>query len=307
VVSGERLTLEVCGVGFANPVVTASGTFNFGREYAQVFPLSLLGGVTTKGTSPYPKPGNPAPRITETPAGMLNSIGLENKGMDRYVADELPWLREQGTRIILNVYGETPAEFAAVCRTCGPLVDLVELNLSCPNVHGGALPFANDPAATAEVTRAALDATDRPVLVKLSPNTDLLRTAEAAERAGCHGFAVINTLLGMRIELDTRRPTLGTGIGGLSGPAIKPVAVRWVHALYPSTDLPIIGMGGISTWRDAIEFALAGASLVAVGTATFADPWAAPKCVSGIAGYLEEAGERWTDLIGAAHRPVHLA
>jgi dihydroorotate dehydrogenase (NAD+) catalytic subunit len=294
--------LDFLGVPFANPIVTASGTFNFGREYAHLYDLSRLGGITTKGTSPHPIAGNRAPRVAETPFGMLNAIGLENKGVERYVAEELPWLRENySTRIIVNVFGDTPEEFAEVAGKLGNLPHLLEINLSCPNVHGGLVPFSSDPAATAEVVRRVKDATSLPLIVKLSPNTDPLRTAEAAEAAGADGFSLINTLIGMRIGLDTRKPVLANGTGGLSGPAVLPVAVRMVHALHRATSKPIIGMGGVSTWQDAVELALAGARLVAVGTATFTDPHAPIRVIEGVEAYLSERGERWVDLVGAAH------
>ncbi len=296
------LSIDFLGVTFPNPVVTASGTFNFGKEYAHLYPLSRLGAITTKGTSPRPIPGAPPPRVTETPGGMLNAIGLENKGVERYVQDELPWLREQGARVIVNVFGDTPEEFAYVAERVSPFAHLLELNLSCPNVHGAGLPFAHDPQAAAEVVRAVKGATDRPVIVKLSPNAPILPVAEACEAAGVDGFSLINTLLGMRIDLETRRPVLGHKTGGLSGPAVKPVAVRLVYELYRHTDKPILGMGGIRTVEDALEFALAGARMVAVGTATFSDPFAPLKLVEGLERFFAGRADTWRDWVGAAHR-----
>jgi dihydroorotate dehydrogenase (NAD+) catalytic subunit len=277
--------------------------FNFGREYAHLYPLSRLGAVTTKGVSPRPIAGAPTPRITETPMGMLNAIGLENKGVDAYVAGELPWLKAQGARVIVNVFGDAPADFALVAGKVSPYADLIEVNLSCPNVHGGNLPFAHDPEAAAAVIRRVKDATDRPVLAKLSPNGPILPVAEALEAAGVDGFSLVNTLLGMRMDLERKRPVLGNRQGGLSGPAIKPVAVRLVYELYRHTDRPILGMGGIRNAEDALEFALAGARLVAVGTATFADPYAPVKVIEGLEGYLQQRGDRWIDWVGAAHTP----
>ena len=297
----NRLEVEFLGVRFPNPVVTASGTFNFGREYAHLYPLSRLGAVTTKGTSPRPIAGAPTPRITETPMGMLNAIGLENKGVDAYVAGELPWLKAQGARVIVNVFGDAAEDFAHVARKVSPFADLIEVNLSCPNVHGGSLPFAHDPAAAAEVVRRVKDATDRPVLAKLSPNGPLLPVAEALEAAGVDGFSLINTLLGMRMDLERKRPVLGNRQGGLSGPAIRPVAVRLVYELYRHSDRPILGMGGVASAEDALELALAGARLVAVGTATFSDPYAPIKVIEGLERFLEARGERWSDWVGAAH------
>ncbi|WP_457631197.1 dihydroorotate dehydrogenase [Oceanithermus sp.] len=300
----NRLEVEFLGITFPNPVVTASGTFNFGREYAHLYPLSRLGAITTKGVSPRPLAGAPTPRITETPMGMLNAIGLENKGVDAYVAGELPWLKEQGARVIVNVFGDTPADFALVAGKVSPYADLIEVNLSCPNVHGGNLPFAHDPEAAAAVIRRVKDATDRPVLAKLSPNGPILPVAEALEAAGVDGFSLINTLLGMRMDLERKRPVLGNRQGGLSGPAIKPVAVRLVYELYRHTDRPILGMGGVSSAEDALEFALAGARLVAVGTATFADPYAPLRVARELEEYLESRNERWEDWIGAGHTPA---
>lgn len=235
--------------------------------------------------------------------GMLNAIGLENKGVDAYVADELPWLKAQGARVIVNVFGDEAADFAHVARKVSPYADLIEVNLSCPNVHGGRLPFAHDPEAAAEVVRRVKDATDRPVLAKLSPNGPLLPVAEVLEAAGVDGFSLINTLLGMRMDLERRRPVLGNRQGGLSGPAVKPVAVRLVYELYRHTDRPILGMGGIASAEDALEFALAGARLVAVGTATFADPYAPLKIARGLEAFFQGRGERWRDWVGAAHTP----
>lgn len=295
--------LTFLGIRFRNPVLTASGTFNFGREYAHLYDLSRLGGITTKGTSREPIAGNRPPRVAETPGGMLNAIGLENKGVERYAAEELPWLRENvDAAIVVNVFGDTAEDFARVAARLGRLPHLLELNLSCPNVHGGRVPFSADPRAAAEVVARVKDATDLPVVVKLSPNSDPLPVAAAAEAAGADGFSLINTLIGMRVDLRTRRPALANQTGGLSGPAILPVAVRLVHLLYRNTDRPIIGMGGVSSAHDALELCLAGARLVAVGTATFTDPFAPIKVIDGLSAVLDDAGERWIDLVGGAHR-----
>jgi len=299
----NRLEVEFLGIRFPNPVVTASGTFNYGLEYAHLYPLSALGAITTKGTSLEPIAGAPTPRITETPMGMLNAIGLENKGVEAYLQHELPWLKEQGARVIVNVFGDRAGDFAEVARRVSPYANLIEVNLSCPNVHGGRLPFAHDPQAAAEVVRRVKDATERPVLAKLSPNGPILPVAEALEAAGVDGFSLINTLLGMRMDLDKKRPILGNASGGLSGPAIKPVAVRLVYELYRHTDRPILGMGGVASAADALELALAGASLVAVGTATFSNPYAPYKVIKGLDEYLSEREETWRDWIGAAHTP----
>ena len=296
--------LSFLGLNFKNPIVTASGTFNFGREYAHLYDLSELGGLTTKGTSLHPRAGNPTPRVAETPAGMLNAIGLENKGVEHYVTDELPWLRESfDTKVIVNVFGETPAEFAAVASRLGRWPHLLELNLSCPNVHGGALPFASDPKATEAVVRAVKDATDLPVIVKLSPNTDHLRTAQAAEAAGANGFSLINTILAAKIDTRTGRSALAYGTGGLSGPAVLPVAVRMVMQLARATSLPILGMGGVAGADDALQLAMAGATLVAVGTATFTNPIAPLEIARGLRDRLTAEGRSWGDVVGLALRP----
>jgi len=295
------LEVEFLGVRFPNPVVTASGTFNYGKEYAHLYPLSRLGAITTKGTSPRPIPGAPPPRIAETEAGMLNAIGLENKGVDAYLKDELPWLKAQGARVIVNVFGENPAEFALVAGKVSPYADLIEVNLSCPNVHAGGLPYAHDPRAAAGVIRAVKDATDRPVLAKLSPEGPTLKVAEASERAGADGFSLINTIRGMRIDLETKKPILGHKTGGLSGPAVKPIAVRLIYELFQNTDRPILGMGGVQSVGDALELALAGARLVAVGSATFADPYAPIKLVQGLEAFFAGRRDTWLDWVGGAH------
>jgi len=295
------LEVDFLGVRLPNPVVTASGTFNFGKEYAHLYPLSRLGAITTKGTSPRPIPGAPPPRITETEGGMLNAIGLENKGVEAYLEDELPWLKAQGARVIVNVFGESPAEFALVARKVSPYADLIEVNLSCPNVHAGGLPYAHDPRAAAGVIRVVKDATDRPVLAKLSPEGPTLKVAEALEQAGTDGFSLINTIRGMRIDLETRKPVLGHRTGGLSGPAIRPIAVRLIYELFQNTDRPILGMGGVRTVEDALELALAGARMVAVGTATFADPYAPLKLVQGLEAFFAGSRDTWLDWVGGAH------
>ena len=293
------LELEFCGVKFKNPVVAASGTFHYGREYSELFPLALLGGVTTKGTSLLPRAGAPGPRVTETPAGMLNAIGLENPGLAAALP-ELEWLQAQGTRVIFNAYGESPAEFAELARRSQPYCDLFELNLSCPNVAAGHLPFASDPAAAAAAVRAAKDATDRPVIAKLSPEGPVLAVAQSCQAAGADGFSLINTLRGMQIDSTTQKPRLGNLSGGLSGPAIRPLAVYWLYQLARQTDLPLIGMGGVQNWEDGLELALAGAHLVAIGSASFHDPYAAPKLAQGLADFFQDRPDSWRDWVGRA-------
>jgi len=298
----KRLEIEFLGLEFPNPVVTASGTFGFGREYAHLYPLSELGAITTPSITLQPYRGAPTPRITETPMGMLSAIGLENEGVDAYVASELPWLKEQGARVIVNICGEKPGDFALVADKVRPFADLIEVNLACPR-PGGKPPFNRSPKNAAEVIRQVKEVNDRPLLAKLSPGESLLPVARALEDAGVDGFSLINPPPGMRMDLERRRPVLGSRHGGLSGPAIKPQALYWVYQLYRHTNLPILGMGGIANGEDALEFALAGARLVAVGTATFADPYAPLKTIDELNGLLAARSETWREWVGAGHTP----
>jgi dihydroorotate dehydrogenase (NAD+) catalytic subunit len=292
--------ISFCGVSFKNPIITAAGTFNYGREYARLFDPSRLGGVATKGTSRYPIAGNPTPRVAETVGGMLNAIGLENKGVERYIDEDLPWLR-QHTNVIVNVFGNTAQEFAEVVRLLGDLPHLIELNLSCPNVHAGKLPFAADPAAVFDVVTAVKANTNLPVIAKLSPNTDPLMAAEAAARAGIDGFSLINTLIGMKFDLTSKRPVLANTTGGLSGPAVFPVALRLVYELRRATALPIIGLGGVANAENALEMALAGANLVGVGTAMYHNPLVGLEIIENVRLRLIERRETWQQWVGAGH------
>ena len=269
--------VELAGVTLKNPIVPASGTFGFGREYAGYFDLSNLGGICVKGLTVHPREGNPCPRIAETPAGMLNSVGLQNPGVDAFVEKELPWLRTQGTKIIANLSGNTLEEYALLAEKLSvPGVDMLEVNISCPNVKHGGLAFGTMPESAAAATKAVKSHTHLPVMVKLSPNvTDITEIARAVEAEGADAVSLINTLLGMRIDLNTRRPILRNNTGGLSGPAVLPVAVRCVHQVYQAVKIPILGMGGVSSGEDAAELMMAGAAAVGVGTATISDP-AAP-------------------------------
>lgn len=269
--------VELAGVSLKNPIVPASGTFGFGREYEGYFELSQLGGICVKGLTIKPREGNPCPRIAETPAGMLNSVGLQNPGVDAFVEKELPWLKTKGTKIIANLSGNTLEEYAALSEKLSvPGVDMLEVNISCPNVKHGGLAFGTLPESAAAATNAVKAHTHLPVMVKLSPNvTDITEIARAVEAAGADAVSLINTLLGMRIDLNTRRPILRNNTGGLSGPAVLPVAVRCVHQVYRAVKIPILGMGGVSSGEDAAELMMAGAAAVGVGTATISDP-AAP-------------------------------
>ena len=284
-ISKVDLSVELAGVRLKNPVVAASGTFGFGREYGQFFDLSELGGICCKGLTLHPREGNPPPRIAETPLGMLNSVGLQNPGVDAFIRDELPFLRQHDVAVIANISGNTPEEYGVMCEKLSEAgVDMIEVNISCPNVKAGGLAYGTRPELAAEVTAEAKQHARVPVLVKLSPNvTDVTEIARAAADAGADALSLINTLRGMRIDVNTRRPVLRMNTGGLSGPAVLPVAVRMVWEVANAVKLPILGMGGVSTGEDAAQLMLAGASAVAVGTALFTDPFAPLKVRDALA------------------------
>lgn len=274
------LSVELAGVRLKNPIVVASGTFGFGREYSRFYDLSELGGICAKGLTLHRREGNPAPRIAETPMGILNSVGLQNPGVDAFIAEELPFLRQYDLRVIANISGNTPEEYGIMCEKLADAgVDLIEVNISCPNVKAGGLAYGTKPELAAEVTQVAkAHAGNVPVMVKLSPNvTDITEIARAVEGAGADAVSLINTLRGMRIDINTGRPVLKMNTGGLSGPAVLPVAVRMVWEVANAVKVPILGMGGISKGSDAAQMMMAGASAVAVGTACFADPYAPVK------------------------------
>ena len=283
------LAVNLGGIRLKNPVVTASGTFGYGREYAEYFDLNRLGGITVKGVSLKPIPGNPTPRTVETPAGMLNAIGLENSGLDGFITEALPFLRQFDTAVIVNIFGYSIEEYTAVAERLDGVegVDGVEVNISCPNVKAGGISFGTDPILTHEIISAVRKATRLPVIAKLTPNvTDITVIAKAARDAGADALSLINTLRGMSIDIEKKRPHLANITGGLSGPAIRPVAVRMVWEVARAVDIPILGMGGIMRYEDAIEFILAGALCVAVGTANFVNPQAAIEVIEGIESYL---------------------
>lgn len=286
------LSVDLAGVPLKNPVVAASGTFGFGREYAQFFDLSELGGICCKGLTLHPRVGNPAPRIAETPMGILNSVGLQNPGVDAFLEQELPFLRRYDVKVIANISGNTPEEYGVMCEKLSDAgVDLIEINISCPNVKAGGLAYGTRPELAAEVTETAKKHARVPVMVKLSPNvTDITEIARAAADAGADALSLINTLRGMRIDVNTRRPILKMNTGGLSGPAVLPIAVRMVWEVAQAVDLPILGMGGVSRAGDAAQLMLAGASAVAVGTALFADPYAPIKVRDGLAEIAAKQG-----------------
>ena len=289
----ERLKVNVCGVEFKNPVIPASGTYGYGREYECLYPLSKLGGISVKGTTLKPRQGNQGPRVAETPAGMLNSVGLQNGGAEKFLNYELPNLLTKDTRIIANIAGASIEDCAELASLINPsAVDMVELNISCPNVKQGGAAFGTDCNVAAAVTAAVKkELPDKPLMVKLSPNvTSITDIAKAVEAAGADALSLINTLLGMRIDIKTRRPILRNNVGGLSGPAVFPVAVRMVWQTANAVKIPVVGMGGISTWEDAVEMMMAGASAVQVGAAIFADPYAPVKMIDGLEKYCEDNG-----------------
>ena len=286
-------SVTLAGVRMKNPVVVASGTFGFGREYGQFYDLSELGGICCKGLTLHRREGNPPPRIAETPMGILNSVGLQNPGVDAFIEHELPELRKHELAVIANISGNTPEEYGVMCgKLSAAGVDLIEVNISCPNVKAGGLAYGTRPELAAEVTAVTkAHAGTVPVMVKLSPNvTDITEIARAAADAGADALSLINTLRGMRIDVRTRRPILRMNTGGLSGPAVLPVAVRMVWEVHQAVDLPILGMGGVSKGEDAAQLMLAGASAVAVGTACFADPYAPVRVRDGLAELAEEQG-----------------
>ena len=296
----STLGVTIAGVPFKNPVTVASGTFGFGREFAQFYDLSRLGGIMVKGLTPAPREGNKPPRIAETPLGMLNSVGLQNPGVAAFIRDELPYLRQFDTNIIANITGATPQEYADMTHALSQAgVDMIEINVSCPNGKEGGALLGAAASGISSVVSACKKAATVPLIVKLSPNvTDIVEMAKAARDAGADCLSLINTLLGMRIDTVTRRPILGNNMGGLSGPAVKPVAVRMIYQVACAVDLPIIGMGGIMTADDAMEFLLAGATAVSVGTANLVDPMAAVTVLEGLRDRLGSTGESVCDIIG---------
>ena len=283
----SRLNVDFCGVSFKNPVIPASGTFGYGREYEQFYPLSKLGGISVKGTTLGRREGNPGPRVAETPSGMLNSVGLQNGGVKKFLEYEMPNLVTKDTRIIANIAGATVEECAELAAMLeGSAVDLIELNISCPNVKAGGAAFGTDCTVAGQVTRAVKDATSKPLMVKLSPNvTSITDIAKSVEANGADAVSLINTLLGMRIDIKTGRPILKNNVGGLSGPAVFPVAVRMVWQVANAVKIPVMGMGGVATWEDAVEIMMAGASAVQVGAAIFNDPYAPIKIIDGLEQY----------------------
>ena len=301
-----KTAVTLSGIRLDNPVIPASGTFGFGYEFAQWYDINCLGAISVKGTTREPRFGNPAPRIAETEGGMLNAVGLQNPGIDKVLAEELPRLRELYTKpIIHNISGFSMDEYVECCAKAdaSPHTDLIEVNVSCPNVHHGGMSFGTDPNMVYDVTRAVKAVCKKPVYLKLSPNvTDIVSIAMACAEGGADGLSLINTLMGMRIDLKRRAPILANTTGGLSGPAVFPVALRMVWQVYEAVDLPIIGMGGVSSAEDVVEMMLAGATAVQVGAANLTDPMACKTIIDDLPGVLERLGVNdINELIGGAH------
>lgn len=286
----KDLSVTVAGVRFPNPVIAASGTYGFGQDYTDLYPLNKLGGISCKGTTLEPRNGNPAPRIAETPAGMLNSVGLQNPGIDMFITGYLPQLKKDGNVIIANIAGATLDDYKrAVERLDSTDVDMIELNISCPNVKQGGASWGVTCDGAAAVTKTVRAVTKKPLMVKLTPNvTNIVDIAKAVEAEGADCLSLINTLLGMRIDIRTRRPILKNNVGGFSGPAVFPVALRMVWQVANAVDIDVVGMGGITTAADAIEMMMAGAKAIQMGTAIFTDPYSPLKVIDGLEKYMEE-------------------
>ncbi len=290
----NRLAVTLCGIELDNPVIPASGTFGYGKEFAELYDINILGTFSFKGTTKDPRLGNPVPRIAEAPSGMLNAVGLQNPGVDHVIACELPEMAAFFHKpVMANVSGFSVDDYVYTCEKLDkePQVGWLEVNISCPNVHGGGMSFGTDPEAAAEVTRAVKAVTTKPVIVKLSPNvTDITAIAKACEQAGADGISLINTLLGMRIDLKTRRPILANTTGGLSGPAVFPVALRMVYQAAQAVSIPVVGMGGVSTAEDVLEMMMAGAAAVEVGAANLTDPFACKKIIEDLPAAMDKYG-----------------
>lgn len=294
------------GTELANPIIPASGTFGFGYEFAEIYDINILGTFSTKGTTKEPRFGNPTPRIAECEAGMLNSVGLQNPGVDKVISEELPKLSKCfHKKVMANVSGFSVEDYAYSCEKLDkePQVGWLEVNVSCPNVHNGGMSFGTSPQSAAEVVRAVKQVTKKPVFMKLTPNvTDIVSIAKACEDAGADGISLINTLLGMRIDLKTKRPVLANKMGGFSGPAVFPVALRMVYQVYEAVQIPIIGMGGVMSAENVIEMMLAGATAVQVGAANLVEPLACKQIIEDLPGEMERLGiENLSDIIGGAH------
>lgn len=300
--SSGKLSVNFAGVEFKNPLIPASGAFGYGREYEHFYPLSVLGGISVKGTTGTKRNGNPTPRIAETASGMLNSVGLQNPGIDHFISVELPNLITKDTVVIANIAGSTADEYREIAEKLDSAnVDIIEVNISCPNVKAGGAAFGVSCEGAAEITKIVRSVTSKPVMMKLSPNvTNIADIARAVEAEGADAVSLINTLLGMRIDIKTGRPVLHNNVGGLSGPAIFPVAVRMVWQVANAVKIPVCGMGGISTWEDVVEMMMAGAKTVQIGAALFADPMAPIKILDGLEKYVSDNKlNSLQDIVGA--------
>ena len=296
-----NLSVTLCGVQFKNPVIAASGTFGFGREYNELYDIGVLGGVSTKGLTIHPRLGNPTPRIAESRGVILNAVGLQNPGVEHFIQNDLEWLKNTGTRVIANVAGKTLEDYKNICAKLDGLVDMIELNISCPNVKSGGMAFGIKPETVEEVTKYAKSGLKiTPLNVKLSPNVEnIANNAKAAQNGGADCISLINTLTGMAIDIERRKPIIANNTGGVSGAGVKPIAVRMVYEASQAVDIPVIGMGGITCAEDAIEFLMAGATAVQVGTANFTDPYAMPKIIDGLNAWCDKHGvESVSDLTG---------
>ena len=301
-----RLSVDLCGIPLDNPVIPASGTFGYGYEFAELYDINCLGTFSFKGTTREPRFGNPTPRIAECTAGLINAVGLQNPGVDAVIAEELPKLKQCFRKpVMANVNGFSVEEYAETCEKLDkePQVGWLEVNVSCPNVHGGGMSFGTDPKAAAEVVKAVKAVTTKPVLIKLTPNvTDIVAIARACEDAGADGVSLINTLLGMRIDLKMKRPVIANKMGGFSGPAVFPVALRMVYQVYEAVSIPIVGMGGVSSAEDVIEMMLAGATAVEIGAANLTDPFVCRDIVKQLPAAMDKYKiDNLTDIIGGAH------
>ena len=305
--SHPDLSVKLGPLELKNPVMTASGTFGYGQEFDALVDINLLGAIIVKGLSLQPKEGNPPPRIVETPCGMLNAIGLANIGLETFIKEKLPWLRGLDTKVIVNIYGHSIDEYGELATALKGVdgISALEVNISCPNVECGGMAFGTDPTVSARVTERVLRNTDKPVIVKLSPNvTDIRLVAKAVEGAGAHALSLINTLTGMAIDIERRAPKLANTFGGLSGPAIRPVALHMVYQVVKTVDIPVIGVGGITDYRDALEFLIAGARAKEVGTASFVNPRATLDILEGIREFCEERNiSRIGELMGSLKTP----
>ena len=296
------LSVNICGVELKNPIIPASGTFGYGRDFVKFYDISRLGAVSAKGVTPLPRIGNPPVRIAETPSGILNSVGLQNPGIDEFIQTELPWMREQGAVVIANISGNTVDEYAMMAEKLDSTdIAMVEVNVSCPNVHACGKVFGADPVVINEVARSVKAVTSKPVMIKLSPNvSDIVEMALAAEQGGADAVSLINTLTGMAIDIKTRKPLLANVTGGMSGPAVRPVALRMCYQVAQAVNIPVVGMGGIMTGEHVVEFLLAGCSAVQVGTANLADPMACIKIIDQLEKYMADNGiSKVSELIGA--------